>query len=70
MSTKKLFLGYCSTNYWENILEKSIQNNLTTTYTITIKRQFSVFSRKNSVIEVGRQYYENVFEVVFHQSCD
>jgi hypothetical protein len=66
MSTKKLFLGYCSTNYWENTLEKSIQNNLTTTYTITIKRQFSVFSRKNSVIQVGRQYYENVFEVVFH----
>jgi hypothetical protein len=66
MSTKKLFLGSCSTNYWENTLEKYIQNNLTTTYTITIKRQFSVFSRKNSVIQVGRPYYENVFEVVFH----
>jgi hypothetical protein len=65
MSTKKLFLGY-STNYWENTLEKYIQNNLTTTYTITVKRQFSVFSRKNSVIQVGRPYYENVFEVVFH----
>jgi hypothetical protein len=22
MSTKKIFLDYCSTNYWENTLEK------------------------------------------------